>query len=163
MKKLFAIVLILACTVVSAKAYEGRPTLGLGIGFTVDPETFLIGGKFDFPLAYGFSLGPLVQIGVSDDDTLVGISGNLKYTISIPEAPKVLPSLEAGAGILISDQDRGGRDDDTEASFLIVLGGGLDYMITNHIGLGAHVYANPAAGPGEDFFVSFLFGVNIRL
>jgi len=57
----------------------------------------LIGGRFDVPLAYGFSLGPFVQIGVSDDNTLVGISGNVKYTISVPEAPKVLPSLEAGA------------------------------------------------------------------
>ncbi len=158
MKKLIAVILILASSVVSAKAYEGRPTLGLGIGFTVDPETFLIGGKFDFPLTYGFSLGPLVQIGLSDDEQLYGFSGNIKYTISIPEAPKVLPSLEAGAGVLVSDQN-----DDTETSFLIVLGGGLDYMITDHFGLGGHVYANPAPGPGEDFFVSFLFGVNIRL
>ena len=30
-------------------------------------------------------------------------------------------------------------------------------------GLGGHVYANPAPGPGEDFFVSFLFGLNVRL
>jgi hypothetical protein len=158
MKKLIAVILILVSSVVSAKAYEGRPTLGLGIGFTVDPETFLMGGKFDFPLAYGFSLGPLVQIGLSDDDQLYGFSGNIKYTITIPEAPRVLPSLEAGAGVLVSDQN-----DDAETSFLIVLGGGLDYMITDHFGLGGHVYANPAAGPGEDFFVSFLFGVNIRL
>lgn len=162
MKKLIAVILILVSSVVSAKAYEGRPTLGLGIGFTIDPETFLIGGKFDLPLAYGFSLGPLVQIGLSDDDKLYAFSGNVKYTFSIPEAPKVLPSLEAGAGVLVSDQDRG-KNDDTEASFLIVVGGGLDYMITEHFGLGAHVYANPAAGAGEDFFVSFLFGVNIRL
>jgi hypothetical protein len=48
----------------------------------------LIGGKFDVPLAYGFSVGPLVQIGLSDDEQLYGFSGNLKYTISIPDVPK---------------------------------------------------------------------------
>jgi len=158
MGKLLAVVLIITSLAVSARAQESNPSFGLGIGFTVDPETFLMGGRFDVPLAYGFSLGPFVQIGVSDDNTLVGISGNVKYTIPVPEEPKVLPSLEAGAGVLISDQH-----DDTETSFLIVLGGGLDYMITRNIGLGGHVYANPAPGPGEDFFVSFLFGLNVRL
>jgi hypothetical protein len=162
MKRLLAVLIILASLVVSAKAYENRPNLGLGIGFTLDPETFLIGGKLDVPLAYGFSLGPLVQIGLSDDDQLYGFSGNLKYTISIPDAPKLLPSLEAGIGVLVSHKDTP-RDDDTEAAFLIVLGGGLDYMITDHIGVGAHVYANPAIDHGEDFFASFLFGMNFRL
>ncbi len=162
MKKIITLAVILISTIASGETYVDDPNFGLGIGFTVDPETFLIGGKFDYPLGYGFSIGPLVQIGLSDDDQLYGFSGNVKYTISIPDAPRLLPSLEAGAGVLVSHQDRVSNDD-TEASFLIVLGGGLDYMITDHLGLGAHVYANPAVGPGEDFFVSFLFGVNIRL
>jgi hypothetical protein len=161
MKKLIALVLILISSVASAKDYRSAPSLGLGIGFTVDPETFLMGGKFDFPLGYGFSLGPLAQIGLSGDEQLYGFSGNIKYTIAVPDVPRLLPSLEAGAGVLVSHFDK--RNDETETSFLIVLGGGLDYMLTDHLGLGGHVYANPAIGSGEDFFVSFLFGLNISL
>jgi hypothetical protein len=159
MKKLVAVVLIITSLAVSARAYENSPSLGLGIGFTIHPETFLMGGRFDFPLAYGFSLGPLLQVGVSDDDTLVGISGNVKYTVSLPDAPRILPSLEVGAGALISDRD----NDDTEGAFLIVVGGGLDYMITSNLGLGGHVYADPFFGDETDAFVSFLFGLTFRL
>ena len=162
MRHLIILVLIFVLSAVSIHAQQ-RPSVGLGIGFTLDPETFLFGGRFDYPLVSGLSLGPFIQVGVSDEDTLVGISGNFKYSFILAEVPRLVPSVEAGAGVLVADTEENGGDDDSDTSFLLVFGGGADYMITNNFGVGSHVYFNPAPGPGEDFFFSWYFGIVFNL
>lgn len=173
MKKSIALALLVAFLTVSAKAQdddmdddmdEGRAeSFGVAAGFTTNPGTFLMMGRFDFPISIrenDFTIGPVLQFGMEDEDALelFGATANLKYYIPLREVapPWLRPSLEAGAGVLISGEDKSG-------SFLFMLGGGVDFAITRSIEIGAHVYANPAPGPGEDFYMSYLFGTNFIL
>ncbi len=165
MRHIIVLVLIFVLSAVSVHAQERRPSVDLGIGFTLAPETFLFGGNFQYPLVSNLSFGPLLQVGVGSDDTLVGISGNFRYSFILAEVQRLVPSLEAGAGVLVADQDDSGDDDDSDSStgFLIALGGGMDYMFTDNFGAGSHIYFNPAFGGDEDFFFSWFFGIKFNL
>ena len=138
-------------------------SFGVFAGFTTNPGTFLMMGRLDFPLERplgDFTIGPVLQFGMEDEDALelFGATANLKYYIPLEEliGRRFRPSLEGGAGVLVSGEDK-------SASFLMMFGGGLDFAITRRIDIGAHIYANPAPGPGEDFFVSYVFGANFKL
>ena len=170
MRKSMALALLVVFLSASAKAQDdddldiGRAeSFGVLAGFTTNPGTFLMMGRLDFPINIrggDFTIGPVLQFGMEDEDALelFGATANLKYYIPLEEVvgPRLRPSLEAGAGVLLSGEEKSG-------SFLLMFGGGVDYAITRAIELGAHIYANPAPGPGEDFYVSYLFGANFRL
>ena len=73
-------------------------------GFTADPETFLI--NLDAPYAFNdwFSFGPAMQIGFTDNRTVVSPTGNLRVTI--PDLPgrafdRVHPYGIAGMGFTV--------------------------------------------------------------
>ena len=172
MKRSIALAFIIAFLAASAKAQDdddllpevGRiQSFGVAAGFTTNPGTFLMMGRLDFPINIrggDFTIGPVLQFGMEDEDALelFGATANLKYYIPLEDVigRRFRPSIEGGAGILLSGEEKSG-------SFLLMFGGGLEYAITRRIDVGAHIYANPAPGPGEDFFMSYVFGTNFKL
>lgn len=73
-----------------------------------------------------FSLGPLLQLAFTGDLSQIGLSGQAKYWIDIPEtANRLKLTVQGGLGFVHTDFLR----DDT--SWLIPLGVGVDYAVTD--------------------------------
>src|SRR4051812_37284518 len=63
-----------------------RFELGTEIGFsggTLDGTAFAVGIFGDFPLVPYFTVGPLMQLGVTDDLFQIGVSAQAKLTLDI--------------------------------------------------------------------------------
>src|SRR5882672_10352696 len=114
MRKLFLITAV-AVSLLSAKAgisqerfpYSDRNRTGTfafdgSIGFMLDPDAFLLGVGGDYFLFHHFSLGPLLQLGVSDDVFVLAPTLNMKGVFDIPAggfAHRVKPFVQGGAGL----------------------------------------------------------------
>jgi hypothetical protein len=142
----------------------GRFGLGVELGphfGTADSTAFGLAFSGDYFLNHNFSIGPLVQFGVTDDLFHFGPSLQLKYTYDID--PRLKATLQGGVGFLYADLERRGRDlDDTGVLFPV--GPGLEYRLTNDISLGSTLLFNFADNDvrRERFFVSLLGGLRVR-
>lgn len=106
---------------------------GAGIGFlgnSPDGTAFALNLNVDRALGRNVAVGPLLQLGFTGDMTLIGFSGQAKSWVDIPETDNRLKLVfQAGIGFVHADF----RQDDT--SWLIPLGIGVDYAVTQTIGL----------------------------
>ncbi len=128
-----------------AKAADFQPqkpwSAGATMGFlanTPDDTAFALNFNAEAKIAPKFSIGPLLQLGFTDDLALVGLSGQGKYAIGIPdlgERFKVI--LQGGIGFVHADKGP------SDTSFLIPLGVGVDYQI------------NPDLAFKSDFLLNF--------
>ena len=123
--------LALIASATSASALDDKPgslTFGAGLGFlggTPDGTAFALNGYADAFVAPNVSLGPLLQLAVTGDMTQIGLSGQGKYWIPIPNTGKRLKlAVQGGLGFVHAAF----RDDDT--SFLIPLGITADYVLS---------------------------------
>ncbi len=138
----------------------GIVSLRTGLGFTADPDTFLLGFEGDYVFSDPFSTGVLVQLGVDDDLTMVSPVAYLRYRLDLgqlsPSLERVEPYLQGGLGLTYWDVDHMGHfrnKDDTE--FLMNFGFGVEYRLTNHISAGSHMLFNVI--PNEIFDERFYF------
>jgi hypothetical protein len=123
--------LTLIASVTAAPALDDKPgslSVGGGLGFlsgTPDDTAFALNAYLDAFVAPAFSLGPLLQLGLTGDMTQIGLSGQAKYWIPIPNTSNRLKlAVQGGLGFVHAAF----RDDDT--SFLIPLGVTADYALT---------------------------------
>src|SRR4030042_1379830 len=124
--------------VLSADQRAGRFIVGAGLGFqanTPDHTALAIGFSGDYYFTQGFSIGPLLQLGFTGDLFQFGLTAQAKYTFDLREIPALKPHIEAGIGFIYSDLDRGLWRDEDDLSFLIPLGIGAEYRLTNSISL----------------------------
>lgn len=142
----------------------GRFMFGAGLGLmggTVDGETFALGASGDYYLTNEVSVGPLLQMGFSSDLFKLGLSGQLKYTMDIRQISALKPHLDAGIGFVYADFENGG--DESDVSFLIPLGFGLEYRLTRTMSLDTTVYLNftdlDVGRKNDNFFLTWLVGV----
>ncbi len=106
-----------------AGTWSGGGAVGF-LGNTPDGTAFSFNFNADRFLERNVSLGPLLQMGITGDMTLVGVSGQGKYWIDIPDtSDRAKLVLQAGLGFAHADM----RGSDT--SWLIPLGVGLDYKV----------------------------------
>lgn len=167
------IVVILAFTqfaeaqqVLSEDNRVGRFILGGGLGLqaaTPDGTAFALGFTGDYYLTQGFSIGPLLQMGFTGDLFQLGFTGQAKYTFDIKEIPALKPHIQAGIGFIYSNLDRdGGHEEDV--SFLIPLGIGTEYRLTNSVSLDTTFLFNFTNLDVRDnhFFFTWLVGVKYR-
>lgn len=131
-----------------------------GFGFTADPDTFLI--NLDAPYAFNdwIAFGPAMQIGFTDNRTLVSPTGNLRVTI--PDLPgrafdRVHPYGIAGMGFAVIENDNGRRDGDAAVGFLIDFGAGVEYQVSEKVFLGSQMIFNllPAEVKREEFYFAW--------
>ena len=112
-----------------AHEWSGGAAIGF-LGNTPDGTAFAFNLNADRFLNRNFSIGPLMQLGVTGDLTQVGLSGQGKYWIDIPDtSDKLKLVLQGGLGFAHADM----RGSDT--SWLIPLGVGLDYKVDERVAL----------------------------
>ena len=138
-----------------------------GIGFTLDPGTFLmtLGMEYGPDDADGFSAGPLLQIGISDNNTIVAPTVNGRYSFDLSWVDdeiiqEVQPFVQGGLGFAYIDKDRSGAKKDKDGvGFLMNMGLGFEYPVSETVSLGNSVLFNvlPSRTARQHFFFSWQF------
>ena len=109
--------------------WSGGAAIGF-LGNTPDGTAVALNLHADRFLQRNVSLGPLLQLGFTEDMNQVGFSGQGKYWIDISQTDnRAKLVLQGGVGFVHADHAR------SDTSFLIPLGMGVDYAMTHTIGL----------------------------
>jgi hypothetical protein len=118
----------------------GRMTAGAGLGImggTPDGTAVTLNGHAEQFVNSNLSVGPLAQIAFTGDMFLLGITGQLKYWMDVPDTGHRLKvNFQGGLGVVHADVGS------SDTSFLIPLGAGLDYAITPETSLTADFLLN---------------------
>ena len=141
----------------------GRFSIRTGLGFTADPDGFLLGFEGDYAFTEHLSTGVLLQLGLDDDRTIVSpvVYGRFRSDLGgiDPALEPLEPYIHLGFGITYWHVDRrpprSGTTDDVE--FLLNPGVGIEYRFTDHVSAGTHMMFNiiPAEIFGERFYFSW--------
>ena len=143
------------------KTYGPSPIFTIGGGISASPGGWALTSRLDMPYKDDLYIGPVVQYAEGDNQTLMGVTGNIKKIMPSTD-PKVVPSIEAGLGVLVDDTKN--DNDDNSSSMLTVLGAGFDYILSENVSVGAHGYINNSFDlDHKEFFFTALVGLNIRL
>ena len=142
----------------------GRFALGAGLGphfDTSDGTAFALGFYGDYYLTHEFSVGPLLQVGFTGDLFQLGFTAQAKYTFDLADFPKLKPHVQGGIGIIYADLDRSGRRDEDDTSFLIPLGGGVEYKLSDSVSLETTFLVNFTGLDvrNDNVFYTWLIGV----
>lgn len=116
---------------------EGETRAIGGIGFTRSPDTLLLTGEVDFFTLDRLAIGPMLQWGIDDDETIVAPSFQAKYFFPIGATPggmELLPFVQAGVGFAWLQRDDLPGDDD-DVGLLLQAGGGIELLIDDHLSL----------------------------
>jgi hypothetical protein len=62
---------------------KGSTSLRTGLGFTLNPDGFLLGLELSHFLGHHVALGPLLQFAVSDDEVLLAPTANVRGVFDI--------------------------------------------------------------------------------
>ena len=118
---------------VAAEPQAGSWSAGAAIGFlgkTPDGTAFATNLHADYFLNHQVSVGPLAQFAVTGDLFQVGVSGQVKYWLNLPGVDTRLKvNLQGGLGFLYADRHS------SDASWLIPIGVGVDYALTQQLSL----------------------------
>ena len=129
-----------------------------GLGFTGDPETFLMSVEVPFLIADMFSAGPQLRLGVSDDEVYFA------PTIQAYVAPRLEGDLEPlrpyasfGLGLAVLDKERRSGRDEEDVDFLLSPGFGVEWMFQDGLLLGSGIQLDviPGGVAGERFVFSW--------
>lgn len=140
----------------------GQWSGGGGVGFlgaTPSGTAFALNLHADNFLNRSFSIGPLLQVAFVGSLSQVGLSGQAKYWLDMPNTSNRLKLvLQGGVGFLHADRL------DADTSWLIPLGVGLDYAMTEKLALTANFLINFTdidTGHGKDAHVmpGLTFGI----
>jgi hypothetical protein len=117
----------------AAEPQAGTWSAGAAIGFlgkTPDGTAFATNLHADYFLNHQVSVGPLAQFAVTGDLFQVGVSGQVKYWLNLPGvATRLKVNLQGGLGFLYADRHS------SDASWLIPIGVGVDYALTEQLSL----------------------------
>jgi hypothetical protein len=123
------------------------------LGFSADPTTFLMTLELPWQVNELVSLGPLFQLGFSDDEVLFAPSIQTYLHPRLADFKEIRPYLHVGMGLIyLEDNDRSPRDEE-DTDFLITTGFGVEYEIKENflIGTGMLFNAIPSGAIGEKF------------
>lgn len=157
-----------AASLGEAASKEGRAgwALEAALGFTVDPETCLLGFHVDRELAGPVSGGALLQIGIAGDDFVIAPALDVSVGFPLPfEGLEMFcPNFLFGLGFLYRDEQtrRGWRD---EIGFLMTFGAGIEYRVSEEVAVGTRFLFNvlPDEVRGEHFLFAWeVLGVRYR-
>jgi hypothetical protein len=126
----------------------GRLQLGADIGpvfATPDATAFGLALHGDYFFHQNFSVGPLLQFGFTRDLYQIGPTVQLKYTHDIDQRWNA--NLQGGLGFMYADLERRGPDRD-DTSFLIPVGGGLEYRLSDAISIGSTLFLSSPTWTG---------------
>jgi hypothetical protein len=136
---------------------EGAFFLSGGLGFTLDPDTFLLSLGASYGIIDYVTIGQLVQLGVADERTVVAPTLNAELSFDLGDLSRQLqPFVHAGVGLAYINKEERGRVRDG-IGFLVNAGGGARYWLTPSFALGSTVLFNflPAETVDENIFFSW--------
>lgn len=133
-----------------------------GIGFTVDPGTLHLNFEIPYALDPWVSIGPMIQVGLDEHDTIVAPTANI--TVTVPDLPgesfdRWRPFGMVGIGFAVIEDDNR-RGDNSSAGLLLNVGFGLEYQVSDHLFFGSQMMFNflPVETLDEKFFYSWQVG-----
>lgn len=141
-----------------AGAWSGGAAIGF-LGNTPDGTAFATNLHADYFLSRQLSVGPLAQFAVTGDLFQIGVSGQMKYWLDVPEIDKrVKVNLQGGLGFLHADLHT------SDTSWLIPIGVGLDFALNRKISLISTFLLNftdvdTGRGTGATVMPGLTFGV----
>lgn len=122
----------------AADLTSGTWTGGAALGFlanTADGTAAAVNLNVERFFSHSWSLGPLLQLGFTGDLAQLGVSAQVKYWM--PLAVKDLKlNVQGGIGFVHTDFHG------TDTSFLVPIGAGLDYTLTNRVSATANFLLN---------------------
>jgi hypothetical protein len=131
----------------------GRWSGGAGVGFLANspdgPEPALA-GHAQYLVTDRLSVGPLVQYAGAGNDVIVGLSMQVRYWWSVPADGRAKLVVQGGVGFVharIEDADTGAEE--TDSSFVVPVGIGLDYAVTARITVTADLILNVTSLGGD--------------
>lgn len=111
----------------SQKPWSVGGTMGF-VANTPDDTALALNLNVDANLRRQVAIGPLLQLGFTDDLTLVGFSGQGKYSLPLPNlGDRFKLNLQGGIGFVHADTGP------SDTSFLIPLGFGVEYQINSQL------------------------------
>lgn len=153
---------LVASTSASAQeaANDGRFSIQGGAGFTASPDSFLLEFEGAYELGNGFAFGPAIQFGLDDHFLLVSptVFGRYGFDlsgVSQKELQRLTPYVQTGMGLTYIEEGRRNTRDDAE--FLINLGVGADYALSDNVSVGSRMLFNflPDEVVGQGFYYSW--------
>jgi hypothetical protein len=117
-----------------------------GLGLTISPDLFMITPQLEYVHDARLTYGPLVQVGVGNNVSLITTSMSLRYTLG--NHPRFKPNLEGGLGVAFFS----GLG--TSVGVHILAGMGFDYKLDNQMSLGTMIRLN-LAPPVKTVFLSW--------
>lgn len=136
----------------------GDAAAAVGLGVTDSPDTVLFGGQADFYMNEDLAIGPLLQVGVDDHETILAPSLNFKHPFYLSDdgGTELRPFVQGGVGVAYIEKERRPGDDD-ELGPLLNLGGGIEVHFESSTYLSSTVMVNLLPGDvvGEDVFLSW--------
>jgi len=143
--------------------------LGTDIGFaggTIDGTAFAVGINGDYEVVPHVSIGPLIQLALTDNLFQIGVSAQVKLTLDIPNVPDLKPHLQAGIGFVHADLDIGPNSAD-DTSWLIPIGMGLDYRAMKNLYFSTTLLFNwtdlNIGNKSDDLHVNWFVGLRFLL
>ena len=141
-------------------AKESKFSVQGGAGLTASPDSFLLEFEGAYEFGNGFAAGPAIQFGLDDHFLLVSptIFGRYGFDlsgVSQKQLRPLTPYLQSGMGFTYIEEGR--RNTRDEADFLINLGVGADYALTDHVSVGSRMLFNflPDKVLGQGFYYSW--------
>ena len=125
-----------------------------GVGFTADPSAFLMTLEVPWAADELVSVGPLVQLAVSDDDVLFAPTLQVYLTPRLGgEYDEIRPYAHLGMGLAYLEKDGRRPRDDEDTDFLLTLGTGVEYAVRENLFLGTGLLFDviPGGVVGENF------------
>ena len=133
-KRLFAVLLTLAALLpATVHAATQGTEIGPRIGFSSNPDQFVLGGQLDIPeVAPNISFDPALELGFGDHVTLVQLDFNLHYNFTL-QSSKWRPYVGAGVGVGFFNFDSEvGGESDTNFGGNIIVGAAVPTRRGNH-------------------------------
>jgi len=146
----------------SGRDAPGPFSVRTGLGFSIDPDSFLLGFEGDYAFDEHVSTGVLVELGVDDDLIFVSPVAYGRYRFDLADLTDeesvhaLFPYVQGGLGLTHwDDDDRVGDDDDTE--FLLNVGFGVEYEVAEDVSVVSQMLFNivPDKIFGERFYYSW--------
>lgn len=132
----------------------GRWAVEGGIGFTADPDYFMLTTSAVYGIREDLLIVPTVQWAFDDGDAIIAPSAGFRYLFTRQE---LVPFAELGIGFAYSDR---GSSDETE--FMINPGLGVEYALDNDVSLVSAMHFNILPGDSDWFYSWQVLGAQYR-
>ena len=138
-----------------AQTEQSRLSIRGSVGFAASPEMFQMTVEAPWVFNDIVSVGPLFQLGFSDDDTLFAPTVQVYFNPRLGgELDALRPYGHMGMGLVyLENDDRAPGRDDKDVDFLFTIGLGVEYALREDFLVGTGMLFNviPTGAVGQNF------------